>query len=121
MYDYDSDMFWLDPSNKLYISMFEGHLDAVSSLWVTEINGTEVLFTGSYDALIRMYSTATKMCIRTIEGHAGMVSSLCTHRVEAAQAMRATSRAVLASENCVWNERLEFETAGHEMLISISM
>mmetsp|Transcript_30336 Transcript_30336/g.97645 ORF Transcript_30336/g.97645 Transcript_30336/m.97645 type:complete len:876 (-) Transcript_30336:895-3522(-) len=110
-----------DPANKLYISMFEGHLDAVSCMWVAEVDGEEVLITGSYDAIVRMFSTATKRCIRMMEGHHDLISAVCTHVVEAAKSFRKCSGVAIVSKNCVWNERLEFQTEGRDTLITVTL
>jgi hypothetical protein len=59
------------------LATFTGHTSAVTTCLISIIDEEEYLLTGSMDCTIRIYSVVSGQCLRVLEGHSDMVSSLC--------------------------------------------
>jgi WD40 repeat protein len=58
------------------LATFTGHTGPVNTCLVCKIDEEEYLFTGSTDCTIRVYSVVSGQCLRVLEGHTDMITSL---------------------------------------------
>ena len=98
---------------KSLLRVFYGHLGAVNSIDVLQLDEKEYLFSASVDKTCRMFDTSTTECLRVFEGHTGIVTSIVVTTLHGSYNKIKSSRALDYESEVAWGDEdsdlLEFK------------
>ena len=89
---------------KSLLRVFHGHLGAVTSVDVLQIDGREFVFSGGVDRTCRMYDADTTRCLRIFEGHSEIVTSVVVTSMPGSYREVKASRQLDYENEVMWND-----------------